>query len=277
MGRKGLMKIAQRKIYVQGLLYLWILLVSSGCAVTNHIAEIQVEDAKVSPLQLDKLSTIPLPEQQPVVAVYAGGFTDLTGQRKSNSDFALFSTAVTQGGEAYLIRALKHTSNGNFFRVVERVGIDSINKERQIIRSTRKDFRDKNQMQPLLFAGLIMQGGIISYDTNIKTGGAGARYLGISASRQYREDIVIVSLRTISVSSGEILMEVLVTKELLSVGVATDLFRFYEMGTELIEVEAGSTVNESMAIALQKAIETAVYETIHEGKAKGFWVFKDEG
>ena len=132
-------------------------------------------------------------------------------------------------------------------------------------------------MQPLLFAGLIMQGGIISYDTNIKTGGAGARYLGISASRQYREDIVIVSLRTISVSTGEILMEVLVTKELLSVGVATDLFRFYEMGTELIEVEAGSTVNESMAIALQKAIETAVYETIHEGKAKGFWVFKDEG
>ena len=207
----------------------------------------------------------------------AGGVTDLTGQRKSNSDFALFSTAVTQGGEAYLIRALKHTSNGNFFRVVERVGIDSINKERQIIRSTRKDFRDKNQMQPLLFAGLIMQGGIISYDTNIKTGGAGARYLGISASRQYREDIVIVSLRTISVSTGEILMEVLVTKELLSVGVATDLFRFYEMGTELIEVEAGSTVNESMAIALQKAIETAVYETIHEGKAKGFWVFKDEG
>ena len=209
--------------------------------------------------------------------MYAGGFTDLTGQRKSNSDFALFSTAVTQGGEAYLIRALKHTSNGNFFRVVERVGIDSINKERQIIRSTRKDFRDKKQMQPLLFAGLIMQGGIISYDTNIKTGGAGARYLGISASRQYREDIVIVSLRTISVSTGEILMEVLVTKELLSVGVATDLFRFYEMGTELIEVEAGSTVNESMAIALQKAIETAVYETIHEGKAKGFWVFKDEG
>ena len=250
---------------------------SSGCAVTNRIAEIQMDEAKVSPLQLDKLSTIPPPEQQPVVAVYAGGFTDLTGQRKSNSDFALFSTAVTQGGEAYLIRALKHTSNGNFFRVVERVGIDSINKERQIIRSTRKDFRDKNQMQPLLFAGLIMQGGIISYDTNIKTGGAGARYLGISASRQYREDILIVSLRTISVSTGEILMEVLVTKELLSVGVATDLFRFYEMGTELIEVEAGSTVNESMAIALQKAIETAVYETIHEGKAKGFWVFKDEG
>ena len=271
------MKIARRKIYVQGLLCLWILLVSSGCAVTNRIAEIQMDEAKVSPLQLDKLSTIPPPEQQPVVAVYAGGFTDLTGQRKSNSDFALFSTAVTQGGEAYLIRALKHTSNGNFFRVVERVGIDSINKERQIIRSTRKDFRDKTQMQPLLFAGVIMQGGIISYDTNIKTGGAGARYLGISASRQYREDIVIVSLRTISVSTGEILMEVLVTKELLSVGVATDLFRFYEMGTELIEVEAGSTVNESMAIALQKAIETAVYETIHEGKAKGFWVFKDEG
>ena len=131
-------------------------------------------------------------------------------------------------------------------------------------------------MQPLLFAGLLMSGGIISYDSNVKTGGTGARYLGISASTQYREDIVHISLRTTSVSTGEILIEVLVTKRLLSVGVSSDLFRFYEAGTELVEVEAGATVNESMAIALQKAIETAVYETIQEGKVKGFWAFQEE-
>ena len=121
-----------------------------------------------------------------------------------------------------------------------------------------------------------MSGGIISYDSNVKTGGTGARYLGIAASTQYREDIVHISLRITSVSTGEILIEVLVTKRLLSVGVSSDLFRFYEAGTELVEVEAGATVNESMAIALQKAIETAVYETIQEGKVKGFWAFQEE-
>ena len=208
-----------------------------------------------------------------MVAVYSGSFKDLTGARKSNSDFALFSSAVTQGGEAYLIRALKHAAGGKFFRVVERVGIDSITKERQIIRSTRKDFREKTKMQPLLFAGLVMHGGIISYDTNLRTGGTGARYLGVSASQQYREDIIVVTLRTVSVGTGEILMEVLVTKHLLSVGVSADLFRFYEVGTELVELEAGSTVNESMAIATQKAIETAVLQTIMVGKERGFWSF----
>ena len=34
-----------------------------------------------------------------------------------------------------------------------------------------------------------------------------------------------------------------------------DLFRFLEEGTELVEVEGGVTENESVSIALQKAIE----------------------
>ena len=275
------MKVANQMPFVRKLKFLLAVLVLtgtlSGCiSIPEKLINRGFEDAQVETLKIDKLAMIPAPVQQPVVAVYSGAFSDMTGQRKSNSEFALFSTAVTQGGEAYLIRALKHTSNGNFFRVAERVGIDHITKERQIIRSTRKDFKDKNKMQPLLFAGLLMSGGIISYDSNVKTGGTGARYLGIAASTQYREDIVHISLRTTSVSTGEILIEVLVTKRLLSVGVSSVLFRFYEAGTELVEVEAGATINESMAIALQKAIETAVYETIQEGKVKGFWAFQEE-
>jgi curli production assembly/transport component CsgG len=118
-----------------------------------------------------------------------------------------------------------------------------------------------------------MQGGVIDYETNLKTGGMGARSLGIGASRQYREDVVTVSLRTVSVNTGEILIEVLVTKKILSVGISTDYFKFIELGTQLVEVEVGSTTNESMAIALQKAIETAVLETIYEGKTKRYWSF----
>jgi len=205
----------------------------------------------------------------PTVAVYS--FSDLTGQRKSNSQFALFSTAVTMSPDALLVRALKHAGQGKFFRVVERVGLDHLTKERQLIRSTRDSLRESEDMLPLLFAGLIMEGGVIGYDTNLKSGGTGARYLGIGATKQYREDTVTVSLRTVSVSTGEILMEVLITKTILSVAVNQDVFRFIEMGTELVEVENGVTKNESVTIALQKAIETGVYETILEGNRRGYW------
>jgi len=231
------------------------------------------EEPQKEALKIDELASLKAPKQKPVIAIYAGAFTDLTGQRKSNSEFALFSSAVTQAPDAYLIRALKHAAKGEFFRVVERVGIDHISKERQIIRSTRESFEQKQKLGPLLFAGLLMQGGVIDYETNLKTGGMGARSLGIGASRQYREDVVTVSLRTVSVNTGEILIEVLVTKKILSVGISTDYFKFIELGTQLVEVEVGSTTNESMAIALQKAIETAVLETIYEGKTKRYWSF----
>ena len=54
-----------------------------------------------------------------------------------------------------------------------------------------------------------MQGGVVDYETNLRTGGVGARTLGIGASRQFREDTVTVTLRTVSVLTGEILIEVL--------------------------------------------------------------------
>ncbi len=166
-------------------------------------------------------------------------FKDFTGQRDSNSKFALFSTATTQAPEALVIRALKHAANGKFFKVVERVGLDSLTKERQIIRSTRENFDEDQQLKPLLFAGLLLQGGIISYETNEKSGGLGARYFGISSSKQYREDTVTISLRLVSVSTGEILLEILTSKTILSVGLSNDFFRFIADGTKLVEFESG--------------------------------------
>ena len=205
----------------------------------------------------------------PVIAIYK--FPDLTGQRKSNSTFALFSTAVTMDPASLLIRAFKHAGEGKFFRVVERSGLDHLTKERQLIRSTRNSLNEKEQVLPLLFAGILIEGGVIGYDTNLRTGGIGARYLGIGAQKQYREDTVSISIRVVSVSSGEVLMETLVTKTILSVGVSQDVFRFIELGTELVEVENGVTKNESVTIALQKALETGVLEIIYEGEKRGYW------
>jgi len=234
---------------------------------------------RIDELQSKYLLNVTPPTIKPVVAVYPTSFTDQTGQRKSNSEFALFSTAVTQAPHTLLIRALKHASNGEFFRVVERIGLDNLTKERQLIRSAREQFatdeEKKKQLAPLLFAGVLLEGAVIAYDSNLTTGGIGARYLGIGTSIQYREDNITVSLRMVSVATGEILIEVLSQKTIFSYGKSEDVFRFIEMGTELVEIELGNSRNESTTIALMKAIEGAVLELITIGYDRGFWKYEE--
>ena len=218
----------------------------------------------------EEIQNLPAPKLKPVVAVYK--FGDYTGQRKSVDGYANFSTAMTQAPETYLIRAIKQSG---FFRVVERVGIDHINKERQIIRSTREKFDEKTKQMPLLFAGLIIEGGIVDYNTNLLTGGIGARYLGVGGSKQYREDTVVVSIRLVSVSTGEILIENLTTKTILSVGLSGDVFRFIANDTELLEFETGNAMNESKSIALQSAIEIGIVDIIKQGSERNFWEYDE--
>ena len=261
------------------LLYSFLLaILVSSCAVLNKNTDLaltrDIQPANILDLQSVELAELPPAKKKPVIAVYRDSFQDLTGQRKSNSSFALFSTAVTQAPEALLIRALKHAANGEFFRVVERVGLDNLTKERQLIRSTRENFEEDLKLQPLLFAGLIVQGGVISYDTNIQSGGIGARYLGIGNTKQYREDVVTISLRLVSVSTGEILLETTVSKNVLSTSVSQDVFRFIEAGTELVEIEGGIAENEVGSIALQKAVETAVFNLIEIGIERGYWEYE---
>jgi len=210
---------------------------------------------------------LPLPARTPVVAIYK--FEDLTGQRKARDGIADFSSAVTQAPEAYLIRALKAS---NFFKVVERKGLDHLTKERQLIRSTRQKFEDEDKQLPLLYAGLNLEGGIVDYNTNLLTGGIGARYLGKGNSKQYREDKVVVSIRMVSVSTGEILLDILTSKAILSVGLSTDYFRFHS-DNDLIEFETGNAMNEAKYIAVQAAIETAVAELVVRGQKQGYWKY----
>ena len=219
-----------------------------------------------------ELLMLPPAEERPVVAVY--NFTDKTGQRKAREGIADFSTAVTQGGTEMLIDALKTAGGGTWFRVVERQGIDNLVRERQIIRSARQEFAGPDGPQPvnpLLFAGMIIEGGIIGFDTNIETGGRGARTLGIGFSKRYRKDVVTVSVRAVSVLTGEVLLNVQTRKTVLSYGSGGDVFRFIEQGTQLIEYEDGVGNNESVTYAVRTAIEAAVLEMVNQGHVRGFW------
>jgi len=240
-----------------------------GRTFEKAIPFICVEDPEVVRLpSFVKLLELPPAKTMPVVAVYQ--FLDKTGQRKSVDNLASFSTAVTQGGTEMVIDALKTAGQGKWFRVAERNGLDNLIRERQLIRSAREEVGE-DPLQPLLFAGMIIEGGIIGYDTNLQTGGRGARYLGIGASRQYRQDQVTVSLRAVSTLTGEVLLNVQVKKTILSYGGSGDVFRFIEQGTELVEYESGVGQNESVTYATRTAIEAAVLEMVYQGQERGFW------
>jgi curli production assembly/transport component CsgG len=186
------------------------------------------------------------------------------------------SSAVTQGSEVWVIDALLDAGNGKWFEVMERGGMDNLIKERQLIRITRENYeQEATPLKPMKFAGILLEGGIIGYDSNITTGGSGARYFGIGASTEYRVDTVTVGMRIVSVSTGRVLMSVAAEKSVASHRTSTDVFKFIELGTEVVEIEAGYSVNEPTNIAVRSAIEAAIIEIIYEGVRKGLWNFKE--
>jgi curli production assembly/transport component CsgG len=239
---------------------------------------LDMQDApKLNGTMTKELYTLAPPYRQAVVAVY--DFPDLTGQRRDKDGIASISTAVTQGGTALLISALKEAGGGTWFRVVERNRVDDLAKERQIVRTTREEYQGEgaNKLEPMLFAGLIIQGGIIGYDSNIQSGGVGARYLGIGGSTLYRKDQVVVALRGVNTNTGEVILNVQVSKTVLSVGRDLSVFKFVDVGTKLIEAEAGMTENEANTMAVKMAIEEAVLQLIKQGIDKGYFSYKEEG
>jgi len=202
------------------------------------------------------------------VAVYK--FPDVTGQRKQVG----LSTAVSQGADVWVIQALMAVNNGGWFTVVERASLDNVVKERQLIRSTRELYDGSeatDALAPMLFAGLILEGGIVGYDTNTTSGGAGARYLGLGVGEEYRTDQVTVSLRLVGVQTGEILLTVSSTKTIASTSNGADVFRFLDLGTRALEIESGNAANEPVNYAIRTAIEYAVLQMLYEGKEIGLW------
>ena len=253
-----------------GIFLLSLMLV--GCA-TNK-AKFDVRTQKVA---YKDLTTIKAPKGDPIIiAVY--DFLDMTGQKKPGGNFASMSTAVTQGSYQLLIKALADAGDGKWFRVVERTSLPSLLQERKLIRSTRQqvDGEQAESLPPLLFAGAYITGGVVGYDSDIKSGGIGARILGIQANRQYRQGIVTIILRLVNVQTGEVVITTTIEKTIVSTSVGSDIFKYFDTDTMLVEVEAGYARNEPVTFALRKAIEKGVVDLIHSGIAKDLWAFDIE-
>ena len=243
-----------------------------GCAVSQKLGVEHKPEVAENKLQ-KQFDSVPSPAGKKItVAVYA--FTDKTGQRKpTQGSTTSFSTAVTQGAEVFLIRALQDVGRGEWFDVVERVGIDSLTKERTIIRQMREAYEGPNSqpLMPMQFAGILMEGGIIGYDTGKESGGLAARWLGIGGQTQYSKDIVTVSLRAISVNTGKVLAAVTITKIVYSTSDSIAVLKFLQNGTQAFESEIGLTINEPGTLAVKATIEAAVVELISEGQRKKVW------
>jgi curli production assembly/transport component CsgG len=253
------------------ILSLLLVTILSGCATIDMTAS-KEEPVALTPREC-LTNKIPQLDGPPMtIAVY--GFTDKTGQMKPNDRLAVFSKAVTQGSEVFLIKALQDSKN--WFKVVERVGLDNLIKERQLIRNQREVYegKDARPLKPMTVAGVMIEGGIIGYDSNIRSGGNGARFLGIGGSQQYRVDEIVISLRLVSVNSGEVLISNAVSKTIYSTQHNVGVLRFVDAGTKALELENGQALNEPTTYAVRVAIEQAVYDMIIEGEKKGLWRFK---
>lgn len=225
---------------------------------------------------LEDLLKLPPPKARLDAAVFR--FLDQTGQHKPNDNFAEYSFAVTQGATNLMIKAMHDAGSGSWFRVIERANISDLLQERQIIRANRIEYAKPGSppqvLAPLLNAGIIFQGAIVGYDSNTVTGGAGANYLGIGASVQYRKDTVTVALRAVSTLTGEVLTAVECSKTIFSTLLDASIFKFVDFN-KLLQAELGFSTNEPVTLCVTQAIELAVYATIMEGALKGYWGFED--
>ena len=256
------------------ILSLFFVLILTACALGQK-AGIEYLPEPVPNRMQKEFDAIPAPDGRKLsVAVYS--FGDKTGQRKPTAGIASLSMAVTQGAEVFLIKALQDVGHGQWFDVVERINVDALTKERLIIRQMREAYEGANAkpLMPMQFAGIIMEGGIIGYDSGTESGGAAHRFLGIGSQTQYSKDTVTVSLRAISVNTGKVLAAVHVTKIVYSTADSVAVLKFLANGVQAFEAEAGLTINEPGTMAVKATIEAAVVELIKEGERKGIWDYR---
>lgn len=246
---------------------MFVVLLLSGCAsVIANSENLEGAQATLTPrgATYQDLVSLPPPAGKIFVSVY--DFRDQTGQYRP-APASTFSTAVTQGAAAMLTGAL---ADSGWFIPLERVGLQNLLTERRIIRAEFERFGQPDTLPSLRAASVMLEGGIIAYESNIRTGGAGAEYFGIGASGQYQVDQVTVNLRAVEISTGEILANVTTTKTIYSKELRAGVYRFIDF-RRLLEMETGITTNEPVQLAVMSAIESSVIHLVARGIENQLW------
>ncbi len=249
----------------------WLILFMTAC---SSIDNRKLQESELTPRASSYRDLIGLPKPKGKIVATVYNFRDQTGQYKA-APASTFSSSVTQGATAMLISAM---NDSGWFIPLEREGLQNILTERKIIRAAQKKpntpSNNTSELPSLLAANILLEGGIVAYESNVKTGGSGARYFGIGIAEQYRVDQVTINLRAIDIRSGRILHSVLTTKTILSREVQSSVFRYIEF-KRLLEMEVGMTTNEPAQMCVLSAIETALMHLIVEGVLSNSWSLKN--
>jgi curli production assembly/transport component CsgG len=245
-----------------------LIFLQSGCSglVEKRPIPTQHTPAELTPISATYGDLIKLPPPKGKILASVFGFRDQTGQYKK-APASTFSTAVTQGASSMLIKALL---DSQWFIPMEREGLQDLLTERKIIRAAAKQRNQNDNLPPLTASNVLLEGGVVAYETNVKTGGAGAKYFGLGASDLYRMDQVTVSLRAVDIRSGQILKSVFTTKTIFSYQLDAGIYRFVKF-KRLLEAEAGFTRNEPAQLCVMDAIEVAVIHLIVQGVKENIW------
>jgi curli production assembly/transport component CsgG len=213
-------------------------------------------NAQLSPASQITRDLVNLPKPKEIIAVAVYAFRDQTGQFKPSPDSS-YSTSVTQGAASILVKALK---DSGWYNPVEREGLQNLLTERKIVRaieSLTEKGKPAINLPGLMPASLNIEGGVIAYESNVRTGGKGANYLGLGGNDSYRVDQVTVNLRMVDIRNGQVLDTVSVTKTIYSYQINSGLYAFVSY-QRLLQLETGFTTNEPAQLAVREAIESAV-------------------
>jgi curli production assembly/transport component CsgG len=276
------MRMCESFVQVRNVLRLSVVgivaLVLVGCASPPGLHR-PVRDAPIAgPLTSTSrtLVNLPAPPRPLIVAVY--DFSDQTGALKPNPNqgYADFSKAVTQGASSVLVDSLKFMGNGAWFTVVERSRLDALLRERKLIQDTYSAVKmtPEKRVSPLQFAEYLLEGGIISFDSTVVSGGIGASYLGIGPQASYLKNLITVTLRIVEVRTGNVIASVTTSKSIFSVSYNLSYTKYVSADSDLLDVRGAVTSSEPTQIAVREAIESAVYQLVQQAVPLRLWSSK---
>jgi curli production assembly/transport component CsgG len=268
--------VSQRSRRWPSLVLSTLLLGLAGCTHANKMLMQPVPDPPfIGPMTSTslKLAELPPPPRALTVAVY--DFPDLTGALKPSPNVNVidYSKAVTQGASSVLVDTLKLVGNGTWFWIAERSRLEHLLRERRLVQDTYAAVKRTPEkiVSPLLFAEYLLEGGIISFDSTVVSGGIGAKYLGVGSNVNYLKNFITVTLRLVNVRTGNVVTSITASKSVYSITGDFSLTKFISVSDDLLDIHAGVTSTEPTQIAVREAIESAVYHLIMHASATGLW------
>jgi curli biogenesis system outer membrane secretion channel CsgG len=123
---------------------------------------------------------------------------------------------------------------------------------------------------PLNPSEYIIEGGIIGYDSDVVTSGAGLKIMNIGGFGEVRKDTVSVNMRLVNVNTGRVVLSTTLTKGIFSQKLQGSGMGYVSID-RILEAEGGIGYNEPVFEALNLTIQSAVLDIVKKAQSQGIW------